>query len=85
MLKIITSWHLKYVKKNENQTNKDVRRTREELTEEWECEGSPVGNANSRQLEVKDEIDGEIDGEKDGEIDGDGMETSVTEWRYRTK
>ena len=30
-------------KKNENQTNKDVRRTREELTEEWECERSSVG------------------------------------------
>ena len=43
MLKIITSGHLKYVKKNENQTNKDVRRTREELTEEWECERSSVG------------------------------------------
>ena len=43
MLKIITSGYLKYVKKNENQTNKDVRRTRDELTEEWECERSSVG------------------------------------------
>ena len=70
MLKIITSGYLKYVRKNENQTNKDnkdvsgnailknkgrtYRGVGMRRVAGRECKGLLVGNVNGRRLEVKD-------------------------------
>ena len=73
MLKIITSGYLKYVRKNENQTNKDdkdvsgnailknkgrtYRGVGMRRVAGRECKGLLVGNANGCRLEVKDQLE----------------------------